>query len=260
VSNTEQEQRAAARTERINTVNAEWRALQAWRKGGEVGERPETPNVDMIQDEAFKPIRLSVDRPAKGTRTPKASEPLIFTINGKPVRSNVNSFGELSWSGTKNLVGDAVRVKPAELVAILQEQHDIENPRFTAWGPVTLSNGVTLQVCKVDENGEPVGLVATTAQRIAKAEVEIEANLAAIDKVVAERTPVVLPVLEELMAPIVGTPKRQRASRSKEAVAERAAAKAAKAEAKAAAPKLQPRKANKPVVGIKPPTSRRKAS
>lgn len=221
---------------RADTVNAEWRALQAWKQAGAQGEPPATPTLNEIQSQTFNSTTKGTTMKNTAKKTVKSeAAPLVFKINGKPVRANVNKFGELSWSGTKGIDSDRPRITPNELAALLVTHGVLVNPRTTPWGPVTLANGVTLEAAPAwestvtdittkmkahDDLQPPSGL---TKSQLA----EFERAKAVGRKAIVDAERVNLPILAELMAPLsaVGNARKPRPSRSKAAVAARAAAK-----------------------------------
>jgi hypothetical protein len=277
--------RAQARTDRINAVNAEWRAVQAWKAAGSVGEKPATPTMDAVLNETgehFKPLRgfaAAVKSNGHGTKPGrKAIEPTPghrFFRNDRPFSDSDNTLSSVAYQCTKGLDGERKRISTSELETLLKAA-GIENPRTDVWEH-TLANGIKLSARIVDGGGVLHGIPPLTGEQQAlvaaakavlgkisepltlpkskstKVDLRKDDLADAIVKATppkrksrAKSTPA-LPVLDALMSPIVKPSKKETFP------ATFAGVKKAKTEA----PKRQPRKGNKPVVGIKPPARSR---
>lgn len=121
----------------------EHRAVQAWRKAGQQGERPATPNLDKVTE-----INAAGSRPkgqtAKGKpsqpKAPKPAMPVRYCKNGQPMNDGDNCLSSVAYQATKGLADGRPRIGTKELRDLLTGAGiDLSKP----W-EVTLPNGTVI--------------------------------------------------------------------------------------------------------------------
>src|SRR4029077_383117 len=123
---------ALARYTRYSLAKAEFAALSEWKKNGEQGERPATPNLDAMNAE-----KQSGAKPMSTTNTTKkASRPeagsIRFWHNGKPLADIDNFVSRLAYDDTRGMGVNGGTMKTAELVDLLAAA-GITDPNHTTW-------------------------------------------------------------------------------------------------------------------------------
>lgn len=246
--------RAQARTDRINAAQNEWRAVQEWRRNGEVGDKPATPTLDE-HGEAFKPIRLSADGERKQRAPRDPSQGRAGRTNATPEQIVEYTSRVLDAKPNTNGFTTVLRALWADGFTAARPALKIEFDRQRAARP-RVEKTKTPKTESVVEKQAP--------QRKPRRDASADALEARKTKSKSKtKSGPVLPVLDELISPIVkpakskSTPKT--AAKPDEKLATVSPIKSSSKKAKSEEPKrvVQPRKGNKPVAGIKPPAKRK---
>lgn len=138
---------AVERLSRLDAAKAEHAAVKAWRESGKQGDRPETPNLDALNEDHAAGGRRRTKRPT-GTRR-AAGPAMVYLKNGRPMNPANNSLSSLAWQATKDLDPESPkRVSTARLREILADV-GVTDPTSTEW-EVELANGAVIGAAFAD--------------------------------------------------------------------------------------------------------------
>lgn len=130
------------RIERMRLAGEEAKALTAWKANGEQGARPDTPNLDEIEEEKSNPMAAAKTTPTRGPGRPK--QVVLFAVDGEIQTHKTRGYtlGYLAYDHTAGLAkGDAKRLTTAEFKTALAKA-GVADPTGSPWGPVTLGGKV----------------------------------------------------------------------------------------------------------------------